>query len=68
VRDAGEDAVVGLFNLTNDARSVALTDGPFAGNYVDFDSGDDVPLAAGSTLEVGPWGYRLLVRGAGARS
>jgi glycosidase len=68
VRKAGDDAVVGVFNLTQDARSVTLLEGPVAGSYVDFDSGDDVPLDTGTSLEVGPWGYRLLVRGAGARS
>ncbi len=66
VRDAGDDAVVGLFNLAGDARTVTLLDGPFAGSYVDFDSGAEVTLEPGCPVELAAWGCRVLVRGAGA--
>jgi hypothetical protein len=68
VRDAFEDAVVGVFNLTGEGRSVTLRDGPIAGAYRDFSTGEEVPVEPGSTLDLEPWGYRLLVRGAQGRS
>jgi glycosidase len=67
VRDAGDDAVVGLFNLTENERAVTLAEGPFGGSYVDFTTGEQVTLQPGDSVELAAWGYRLLVRGAGSR-
>jgi len=55
--------VVGLFNLSDRPVEAELADGLAAGTYVEFGSGDAVTIAAGDTVSLPAWGFRLLASG-----
>ncbi len=61
VRDDGEHGVLVLLNLSADARSVALLDGPFRGRYREWPEGDPIELTEGAELTLPAWGHRVLV-------
>lgn len=60
-----DDAVLVVANLSPQRRSVALTDGPYRGTWTDFTTGNRVKLKENAGVDLGKWGYRVLVRGSG---
>ncbi len=62
VRRAGSHAVFAVLNLSAEAITAVLTDGPFAGSWDDIDGGD-VAFSEGASVELPAWGYRVLVQG-----
>jgi hypothetical protein len=56
------DGVFAAFNFSGAPQTVTLGEGPYAGAYADFATGEAVELAPGGALELPPWGYRVLVR------
>lgn len=62
VRENARDKVFAVFNFTAEAKSAQFTDGPFAGAYVDYFTGEKITLKADSIVPLGPWGWRVLVR------
>jgi glycosidase len=54
------DAVVGVFNFSSVERTVSLGEGPYAGTYVDFATGESTELAPGTTLTLAPWSPMVL--------
>jgi alpha-amylase len=67
VRRAGENAVVVVLNLSANSLSVTLDPQPnagsIAGTYLELFTEQYVALHAGQTLALGPWDYRVYVRG-----
>ena len=63
VRQQGGNKVVGLFNLSNQPVEATLADGLAEGDYLEFRTGDAVSVAAGDTISLPAWGFRLLARG-----
>jgi glycosidase len=68
VRRQGENTVLVVLNLSsNDYPEVRLQPGenagPIGGTYVELFSGTTETLHAGQTLSLGPWAYRVYVRG-----
>jgi len=63
VRQKGGNKVVGLFNLSDTAVEARLADGLAAGSYREFRDGDAVTIAAGDTVSLPAWGFRLLSTG-----
>jgi len=63
VRQQDGNKVVGLFNLSDRPVEAELADGLAAGTYVEFGSGDAVTIAAGDTVSLPAWGFRLLASG-----
>lgn len=59
VRAKGGDKVFALFNLSSKPQTVTLGDGPYAGSYREW-SGDAVAVAAGDSMTLAPWSYRVL--------
>ncbi|WP_066546355.1 MULTISPECIES: alpha-amylase family glycosyl hydrolase [unclassified Sphingomonas] len=62
-REKDGDKVFAALNFSGEPQTVSFTDGPFAGDYVDFDGGAKVTLAANATMTLQPWSYRVLVKG-----
>ncbi|MGB3166048.1 MAG: alpha-amylase family glycosyl hydrolase [Alteraurantiacibacter sp.] len=62
VRQQDGNKVVGLFNMSDKPVEATLADGLAAGNYTEF-RGDAVTLAAGDTVALPAWGFRLLSSG-----
>jgi glycosidase len=62
LRADDEGQLFAVFNFSADPREVRFSGNPHAGKYTEFSSGKAVTLAAGDTLEVPAWGYRLFVR------
>ena len=60
VREQDGNKVLGLFNLSPSPVSAVLADGHAAGTYREFRSGAATSLAAGDTVTLPAWGYRLL--------
>jgi|GEM_PF-1863049 len=60
VREKDGNKVLGLFNLSPRPVSAVLADGHAAGTYREFRSGAATSLAAGDTVTLPAWGYRLL--------
>lgn len=60
VRQQDGNKVLGLFNLTGRPVSAVLRDGLPAGTYREFGSGEEVTIAAGDTIALPAWGWRLL--------
>lgn len=59
------DATSGLLvalNFSSERQQVKLLDGPFAGDYRDAFNASEIKLAAGDSLAIEPWGYRVLER------
>ena len=63
VRQKDGNKVVGLFNLSDTAVEARLADGLAAGTYREFRDGDAVTIAAGDTVSLPAWGFRLLSTG-----
>lgn len=63
VREQDGNKVVGLFNLSGQPVTATLADAHAAGTYTAFGSGEEVTLAAGDSVSLPAWGYRLLARG-----
>ena len=55
--------MVGLFNLSDTPVEARLADGLAAGTYREFRDGDAVTIAAGDTVSLPAWGFRLLSTG-----
>ncbi|MFW6413408.1 MAG: alpha-amylase family glycosyl hydrolase [Oceanicaulis sp.] len=68
VRETGEDAVFAVFNLSAEPVTATLRDGPFAGDWTDFDTAEAAAFETGDTVTLEPWAYAIHVRGAGAPS
>ncbi|KRD43021.1 alpha-amlyase [Cellulomonas sp. Root930] len=62
VRDAGDDSVVGIFNLSPESRTVRLLGGSAHGDHVDVSSGATVVVAPGTRVDLDPWQYFIFVR------
>jgi glycosidase len=62
VRQNARDKVFAVFNLSSEAQQVSFSGDLHAGRYREFGSGAAVELAAGSTVSLAPWGYKLYVR------
>src|SRR3546814_9526384 len=60
VRANADDGLLVALNLTGDAKTVRLLDGPYRGKYRDFFSGQTIKLADDASLHVDAWGYRVL--------
>lgn len=58
-RKKGNDAVLVLLNLSDEAQAVTLTGDAFAGEYDELFTGDVVNVDSGYTEELPAWGYRL---------
>lgn len=66
-RQKDGNRVLALFNFSAEAREVRLTDGPFAGEWQDWESGTGVRLdATNNRLTIPAWGHRVLVIGGSA--
>ncbi len=58
VRAKGADRVLALFNMSAQAQTVTLADGPYAGRWQE--NGTPVTLATGAKMTLAPWSNRLL--------
>ncbi|TIX51722.1 alpha-amylase family glycosyl hydrolase [Alteraurantiacibacter aquimixticola] len=63
VRQQDGNKVLGLFNLSGKPVEATLADGLAAGAYTEFQTGGEVTIAAGDTVSLPAWGYRLLSSG-----
>ena len=55
--------VLVVLNLSDTARTIKLTDGPFAGTYSDWNNpGADRELAPGAILSLPAWGYQVFIQ------
>ncbi|MGI9377554.1 MAG: alpha-amylase family glycosyl hydrolase [Tsuneonella suprasediminis] len=61
VRAVDGNRVVGVFNLSGQPVSAKLSDSHAVGTYTEFRSGKPVTLKSGQTIDLQPWGFRLLV-------
>lgn len=59
VREKDGNRVLGLFNLSARPVSARLADGHAAGSYREFRSGAEASFAAGDTVTLPAWGFRL---------
>jgi glycosidase len=63
VRANENDKVFVVINFSAESRKVKFTDGPYAGLYKEFFTGEKVDFAEGQTeLTLPAWGYRIYVR------
>jgi glycosidase len=62
VRMNEHDKVFAVFNFSKEPHAVKLTDGPYAGTYTDFFSGERVTLDESTKLTMDPWAYRVFVK------
>ena len=62
VRENNEDKVFAVINFSAEPQSVTFSDAPFAGSYTEYFSGGAVDIDAETTVDLGPWGYRVYVR------
>lgn len=63
VRANEKDKVFVVLNFSAEPRPVKFTDGPYAGRYTEFFTGEKVDFAEGATeLTLPAWGYRIYVR------
>ena len=61
-RDNGQDKVLALINFSEEAQVATLIEGPIAGTYTDYFSGEQVTIDTGDTLSIDANGWRVLVR------
>lgn len=59
VRENGPDKVFAVFNLSRQARRVRFVDGPFAGTYREFFSGEKSRFSGEDEIELPAWSYRV---------
>ena len=62
VRMNDHDKVFAVFNFSKEPHAVKMTDGPYAGTYTDFFSGERVTLDENTQLAMDPWAYRVFVK------
>jgi glycosidase len=62
VRQNAADKVFALMNFSNETLKIKLTDGPFAGRYTEFFTGEKTEFADGAELTLAPWSYRVYLR------
>lgn len=60
VRQNAEDKVFAIFNMSGEERRVRMTDGPFAGSYVDYRDGSAVTVDAATEFVLPAWSHRIL--------
>ncbi|RZK88908.1 MAG: alpha-amlyase, partial [Methylobacterium sp.] len=56
------DRVFAAFNFSAEAQAVSFTDGPFAGEWRDWNGGARVTLTPASRMTLPPWSYRLFTK------
>lgn len=61
VRERDGNKVFGIFNFSSEPRDIGFTDGPFAGDYIDYRDGAGVSITASTRLTIPAWGHRVLV-------
>jgi hypothetical protein len=49
-------------NFSSETRTIKLTDGPYAGRYTEFFTGEKTEIADGAELTLAPWSYRVYVK------
>lgn len=64
-REKAGDRVVSVFNFSAQPVTVNLNAQQQAGDYTELFSRENHALAGGDSMSLGPWGYRVLVSGAG---
>ena len=62
VRENDRDKVFAMMNFSAEAQRFSFSDGPFAGEYRDYFSGESLDVSHDTEFELPPWGYRVLVR------
>jgi glycosidase len=62
VRQNAQDKVFALMNFSGETLKIKLTDGPYAGRYTEFFTGEKTELAEGAALTLAPWSYRVYVK------
>lgn len=62
VRQNARDKVFAVMNFSAETRKVQLTDGPYAGRYTEFFTGEQADFAEGAELTLPPWGYRVYLK------
>lgn len=62
VRDNGDDKVLAFMNFSTEAQQLTVHDGPVAGDYTEYFSGEQVSIALGSTVWIEAHGYRVFVQ------
>ena len=62
VRENSKDKVFAVLNFTGEPQTFKLTDGPYAGAYTEFFSGEKTTIAEGAELTLPAWGYRVFVK------
>lgn len=62
VRQVDDEAVLGVFNLSPDARTLTFGSGPHHGAFVDAFTDEQVVVDGETQMALPPWGYRVLVR------
>lgn len=62
VREQSGDKVFALMNFSAEPRKVKLTDGPYAGQYTEFFSGEKADFADGAEVALPPWGYKVYLK------
>ncbi|MFM9828698.1 MAG: alpha-amylase family glycosyl hydrolase [Sphingomonas sp.] len=60
VRQKGDDKLLAMFNMSAQAQTVTLTDGPSAGRYRDWETGAAVTIADQASVTLPAWSYRVL--------
>ena len=62
VRQNEHDRVFAIFNFSKEAHPVKFGDGPQAGTYTDYFSGEKVKIDAATQIDLKPWDYRVYVQ------
>lgn len=62
VRQNAADKVFALMNFSSETLTIKLTDGPYAGRYTEFFTGEKTEIADGAELTLAPWSYRVYVK------
>ncbi|MDI1248120.1 MAG: alpha-amylase family glycosyl hydrolase [Lacunisphaera sp.] len=62
VRQNAADKVFALMNFSNETLTIKLTDGPYAGRYTEFFTGEKADIAEGAELTLATWTYRVYVK------
>lgn len=60
--DTSDEAVMAIFNLSDQTRTVGLTDASLLGEFTTFGTDTTITFAAETDITLEPWGYRLYVR------
>ncbi len=62
IREDENGGVFAVFNISPEARSVTIADGPAYGEFRDFFSGELATVDQATRLDLPPWGFRVFVR------